>query len=337
MNTLARIVTITVLFAATAVVAAQNVMEIPAGKMKKGESLSIPLDTTLRRQSVEVRAAVTSNPAHGNAHWSATLCDADNLPICRATVSWGETGFDDAFSRRYLRLAIDTADATGKLHPTTHYDRYENVDLHRGPNSLVIDLSDSRSAFAIGSDLLVHACEISLRRIPAMIKVEANRTLRIEHASLKSYPHTRNRLDTSWTADSLRKYLATPGRHPLEGYWKFLDRDNDPRWALPGGFYDLAVVRSADSPDTFDILYLSGARTNAPLWKPLMLKGRMKATKFIDHYLLQWNDASLNDAGPECSADLQQSAILQLNFPLHRTKIRFSRSDAPAVMQTQAR
>lgn len=315
------------LLAAAVTAAAQNVIEFPTGKIRKGERLEIPLDTMLRRQSAEVRAAVTSNPAHGNARWSATLRDGAGTTLCRATVSWGETGFDDAFSRRYLRLTVDTADATGSLHPASHYDRYENVDLHRGANSLAIDLTDTRAVFSIGSDLLVHAGEAPLRGTPASIEITSDRTLRIEHASLKSYPSGRNKLHTEWTADSLRHYLTAAGRHPLEGYWKFLDRDNDPRWALPGGFYTLAIVRSATDPETFDILYLSGARTNASLWKPLMLKGRLTPTRFIDHYLLQWNDAALNDAGPECSADLQQSSILQLNFPLHRAKIRFSRCD----------
>lgn len=315
------------LLATAITAAAQTVTEFPTEKIKKGERLEIPLDTTLRRQSTEVRAAVTSNPAHGKARWSATLRDSADAPICRATVSWGETGFDDAFSRRYLRLAVDTADATGTLRPASHFDRYDNVDLHRGANSLAIDLTDKRAVFSIGSDLLVHAGESPLRRTPAYIEITSDRTLRIEHAAIKSYSMRKGVLQTIWSADSLRNYLAKPGRHPLEGYWKFLDRDNDPRWALPGGFYSLAIVRSATDPETFDILYLSGARTNASLWQPLMLKGRLTPTQFIDHYLLQWNDASLNDAGPECSADLQQPSILQLNFPLHRTKIRFSRCD----------
>ena len=42
---------------------------------------------------------------------------------------------------------------------------------------------------------------------------------------------------------------------------------------------------------------------------------------------MQWFDAAGNDAGPECSADIQNQAILQLNFPLHHSRIRFARSD----------
>lgn len=315
---------------------AQTVTEFPATKLKKGETLTLPLDTALRRQSAEVRAAVGSNPAHGKANWSATILDSEDIPLCRATVSWGETGFDDAFSRRYLRLSVDTADASGRLLPASHYDRYENVDLHRGANSLAIDITGSRVAFAVGDDLLVHAGEAHMPRPGATISVTGDRTLRVDHAAVKSYPGRKSALTTAWTTDSLAAYFSS-AQHldPVEGVWTFLDRDNDPRWALPGGFYTLAIVRSGNNPEEFDILYLSGARTNSTMWNACMLKGRLTSTRFLDHYLMQWFDAAGNDAGPECSADIQNRAILQLNFPLHHSRIRFARSDNRQLQPTE--
>ncbi|MDE5633739.1 MAG: hypothetical protein K2I51_03610, partial [Muribaculaceae bacterium] len=286
MNPLLKLIAATVpAYIALAPAMAQTVTEFPATKLKK-ETITLPLDTALRRQSAEVRAAVGSNPAHGKANWSATILDSDGIPLCRATVSWGETGFDDAFSRRYLRLSVDTADASGRLLPASHYDRYENVDLHRGANSLAIDITGSRVAFAVGNDLLVHAGEAHMPRPGATISVTGDRTLRVDHAAVKSYPRRKSALITSWTTDSLAAYFSS-AQHldPIEGVWTFLDRDNDPRWALPGGFYTLAIVRSGNNPEEFDILYLSGARTNSTMRKACMLKGRLTSTRFLDHYL----------------------------------------------------
>lgn len=109
----------------------------------------------------------------------------------------------------------------------------------------------------------------------------------------------------------------------IEGYWRYLDRDTDPRRLNTGGSYRLATVKSSDG--AVEIIYLGGAVRNDSKWRPLMLKGRLIPTAFINHYDLIWYDAFGAKIDLETSADLIDGAILKLNFPLHGGSIRFQK------------
>ena len=130
----------------------------------------------------------------------------------------------------------------------------------------------------------------------------------------------REMLRTSWTGEKLMRHLENSS-FP-EGIYRYLDRENDPRYARPGGSYTLALVKNTENG--YDLIYLSGAQTNSGEWKTGMVKGRLKPTIFAGHYDLVWYDATKKELSSECSADIEQAAILRLNFPLLKSSMRFS-------------
>lgn len=107
------------------------------------------------------------------------------------------------------------------------------------------------------------------------------------------------------------------------GYYTYLDRDNDTRLAQPGGFYKLALI--SDNDGGYEIIYLDGAEVNSALWKPGMLKGRLRPTIFKNNYDLEWLDSANLPIAREVFATLTDNVILELNFPIYKTKLRFSR------------
>lgn len=132
------------------------------------------------------------------------------------------------------------------------------------------------------------------------------------------------RLHTGLTIAGIDSLITAASGDPLTGYWEYLDRDNDPDRARPGGRYSLAVI-PAGPTGNYDIIYLGGAQVNAGQWLTGMIKGRLSATPFMDHYTLTWYDAMCQDVVSELHADLTRPAILTLNFPLMRTSMRFAR------------
>lgn len=129
-------------------------------------------------------------------------------------------------------------------------------------------------------------------------------------------------LSTPWTLHDIEDYLSSASHNGIEGFWKYLDRDNDERYCRLGGKYTVAIIKSGDG---YDILFIDGAQTNSPLWHAGMKKGHLTPTIFENHYDLTWFDATFRPASDECNATIEQNAILTLNFPLLKSSIRLSK------------
>ena len=140
-------------------------------------------------------------------------------------------------------------------------------------------------------------------------------------------------LATSWTRESLADYLSR-STDPVEGYWEYLDRKNDPQYARLGGRYVMAVVKSAVDSERYDLVYLSGAETLASRWSPFMLKGHLIPTVFQSHYDLHWYDSTFEPITTDVHASITDNAILTLSFPLLKTVLRFSKASDDKKRQT---
>ena len=109
---------------------------------------------------------------------------------------------------------------------------------------------------------------------------------------------------------------------PTEGLWMYLDRDTDDNRARLGGRYTFYIIRYNDS---YLLLYKSGAEVNASQWSPLMIKGRMKPTRFVGHYDLVWYDSLLEPMDDDTYASIDGAGILTVEFPVYRSRMRFYR------------
>ncbi|MDE6555400.1 MAG: hypothetical protein K2K55_00375 [Duncaniella sp.] len=135
-------------------------------------------------------------------------------------------------------------------------------------------------------------------------------------------------LHSGWSQEDLSQRLS--GRtEGVEGWWDYLDRENMPDYARPGGKYRLAVVESQLQDGVYDIIYLGGASINPEQWHPYTLKGKLTPTPAIEgSFSLLWYDAEFNEINEECFATLSADGrILTLSFPLLQSVLRFGRKE----------
>lgn len=152
----------------------------------------------------------------------------------------------------------------------------------------------------------------SLPRPTDSIRVEGDRP-RVEMLIVETDDADFGRLHSGYGADALEAAER----------WRYLDRENDPAFARPGGDYELALI--ADSQGGYDIIYMGGAVTNAAHWEPGMLKGRIEPTGFAGYYKLEWVDATGRLIPDECFAEFDSGrTVLTLSFPSLQASLRFS-------------
>ncbi len=114
----------------------------------------------------------------------------------------------------------------------------------------------------------------------------------------------------------------------IVGYWEYLDRNIKNDHIRLGGKYTLAVIPNPEYDGTYDIIYISGAKTNGSRWLSGMIKGHLYPTRFIGNYQLYWIDSEMypiTEQDDDSYATLKDNVILEFNFPLHNSSIRFSK------------
>lgn len=125
--------------------------------------------------------------------------------------------------------------------------------------------------------------------------------------------------------DELDKYLAS-SKDSIEGIWEYQDRNMPAGKIVPGGKYELAVVRLPDS-GSYSIYYLSGGKIYADRWRMFMRKGTLIPTVFNGNFDMEWVDASRARklAGENYATLTIENSLLTLYFPLINTTMRFRR------------
>lgn len=266
---------------------------------------------TLGRMIYQLRVA----PA-GVRSASVALCWGDSA---RFEVSVPSQGSDDAvygFTAAYAYCLGDSVIAAGEF-----ADCYPS----RQPGMTVkLRQTDGQAYAEAGASRM----KVS---VPLGLRFEDAEDIRIDNPSgLAVLAHTiaADTLPAAHTAfegsvDSLQSYLAL-STDVCEGLWRYLDRDNDPRLAVPGGMYRLATV--ADGYGGYCIVYLGGAESGADYWQPLMVRGHLVKTPFSGNYDLEWLDATGRAAARENYGTIDAaSGIMTLTFPLLNSTLRFRR------------
>jgi len=136
------------------------------------------------------------------------------------------------------------------------------------------------------------------------------------------------------TVTDLEKYLAT-STDPMEGFWKYLDRDFIGNVAVTGGRYHMAMVRADIAlpagnryavDNAYVLLYLDGALSHTELWKSLQVKAYLMPTAFIGSYDMVWLGADRSEVGALYEANASFSPnLLTLNFPIAKASMRMER------------
>lgn len=131
-------------------------------------------------------------------------------------------------------------------------------------------------------------------------------------------------ITTNLTFDDI-KHIVESSNDSIVGFYKYLDRENDPRIASPGGKYNIAVVPTEEK-GKYDVLYINNALTFSHIWKLGMRKAILTKTIFVNHFDVEWYDSKQTYMNDEISATLTlENTVLEFNFPVYKAKIRFSK------------
>lgn len=294
-------------------------------KVIKRDSV-LALDSAFRSIEIKVNASAAGNrPGNGiskNA-WGLTWEDIDGLPY-RLILGWGNTDFGAFDDKRFMRITLMQGDSIAYSNDIT-----DGVDLYKGSNFIKVKApDDGQLEWSIGAVAvtLTGTLKMPAPPSPGSFRLMASGTdLKVNSLKITDLDRVPRALQTPYSQTSDFPEAETRTSSP-EGTWVYLDRDNDPKWSVPGGRYTLGI--KADGDKKWTIVYLEGATANAHRWKPGMKKGELKGTPFTSHYNLHWVDSSFQtlDDSDECSASLNaDGSILTLSFPLDHATLRFYR------------
>lgn len=282
-------------------------------------------DSTSASISLEARAALDKNDdCHGKSKASWALIwnciSVDNYYY--ASIQCGNTDYGDFADKRYAEITVG--------HHMSDNDSiisrqriYKGVDFYRGYNSLLMEWEAGKARIFVGNKELQHIFSLPMPSVDkGKCGILSNDNLTISSLVIETEPDKKLPLKTSWTIDSLNNHFRNSS-DPMEGYWNYLDRENDERQAKLGGRYTIAIVKDNDG---YLLLYANGAEINRDNWHECMIKGRLISTIFTDHYDLVWIDAMMTPVSKDIHADVIDKVIISFEFPLYKTRLRFSKS-----------
>ena len=277
-------------------------------------ALIIPLASTTDGVRAEARCAITKGK--GGEQWGISLIGyADTL---RVTLMHRQPALGDFISEPQTEIV---AQFRKEKVTRTISDGFSNKP--DGYNSLGINLSGGKAEIQGGNHKLLPILSLDVpdfKPIEALMQSSSPASVSLFAIEESTSPH--NRYATDWTVETLCAHLQA-STDSVEGFWKYLDRQNDPVYARLGGRYELATVKNPCG--NYDIIYIGGAETMAPQWTACMLKGKLIPTIFTDHFDLEWVDSTFGYMKEDVHASITEGNILTLNFPLLKSSIRFSR------------
>ena len=257
--------------------------------------------------------------------WGLVFNFDDMGDYCAVVLSCdNSTPFDDITDQRTMqvRLIQRKGQSTIELAQAT---LSKGVALEDGMNTLCVDVDDRGVNVSIGKDELQHVLEAPITRPDGAVTVGylvgPGSRVAIERAVLTIENEKQVAPTSRWTREALDEYFNVTS-DPLEGYWKYLDRDMTDEWLRLGGRYTLAVVRADDG---YDLIYIDGAQVKKSMWHEGMLKGHMTKTIFSGNYDATWIDATMEPIEKDVQATIENGVILTLNFPVYNSQVRFAK------------
>ena len=238
------------------------------------------------------------------------------------------TPYDDITDQRTMRVSViqNCCDKVTELATTT---LTRGVSLEDDMNTVCVDVDHHGVVVSMGKNELQQVLEADVNRPAGAVQVgyllgPGARTA-VERAVLTIENEKQVAATSQWTLEALDEYLAQ-STDPMEGYWKYLDRDMQDEWLRLGGRYTLAIVRADKG---YDLIYIGGAQVMKSMWSPGMLKGHLTPTIFTGNYDLSWIDATMEPIDKDAYATIENGVILTLNYPLYKSQVRYSRVLSP--------
>ena len=279
-------------------------------------------------KAIEVRAssAIKNKADASTSYGVAWGINCDGSMYQAILNSSHHSEYDDIAYNPSITLTLKRIDTDGHSHIIMTKSLTKRVDIEQCHNTLSVEINCQTGDVDIlaGNKMPQIVAEQTISPAEAQLGLGIVAISRPDFDVIVSeqVSDKSTNLQTSWTTNTIDSYLSElPEDDTIEGYWQYLDRNNDSQYCRLGGKYRVAII--ANSLGGYDIIYVSGADVSASEWKPGMLKGRLEPTKFKNHYNLIWIDSMLNHQSDECSATLEQGSILRFDFPLLNSSMRF--------------
>ena len=182
--------------------------------------------------------------------WGLVFNMDDRGNYCAVVLSCDNSApYDDITDQRSMQVSLVKCDENGTTTQLASATVSKGVSLEDDLNTVCVDVDENRVQVSIGKDELQQVLEATVMRPAGDVLVGylvgAGSRLSIERAVLTIDNEKQVATGTLWTLDALNEYLAN-STDPVEGYWKYLDRDMEDKWLRLGGRYTLAVVRADD-------------------------------------------------------------------------------------------
>lgn len=257
--------------------------------------------------------------------WGVVFNMDDRGNYCAVVLSCDNSApYDDITDQRSMQVSLVKSES-GNVTELASATLTRGVSLEDDLNTVCVDVTAHGVQVSIGKDELEPVLEAAVARPAGEVwvgyMVGAGSRVSIERAVLTIDNEQQVSATTLWTLDALEQYLAA-STDPVEGYWRYLDRDMEDKWLRLGGRYTLAVVRADDG---YDLIYIDGAQVKKSQWQPCMLKGHITKTQFSGNYDLRWIDATMEPIDEDCYATVENGVILSLNFPIYKSQVRFAK------------
>lgn len=281
------------------------------------------IDTNSVSLFVEARLAVSQNKecnGRSKSKWSLVWNYQSAQNYNGIEITWQNTDFGDLLDRRQALITVYEV-RDGEMVNIKTIEKEDGVNMSLGYNSVIIeaDANDNFYNVFVGDNKLIHIGTFDFTdAISGSCGVVSTEQANVMNFIIESIHDLKSELKTNYTYHSLKEKFST-SKAMHEGFWSYLDRDIDPDWSRIGGRYQLALVEDGED---FIIIYIAGAETNSKYWQEGMIKGRLNATIFKDHYDLIWYDSMFDAIEIDAHASIKDS-ILTLEFPLYKATMRF--------------
>jgi len=251
--------------------------------------------------------AVEARAAHSDAR-------AGSASISGWSIIWPGAEISLTFDFRNYIDGVSTPEVTLEC-SSEKRNISKDINSGGGFNSIAIEWNaDSTVSILAGERKLKEALRLPSLPHPAdtiRIRPIGSPDLTVEELIIETDDNAFGRLLTDYTAEELAAAVK----------WRYLDRDNAPKTALPGGRYLLTQVG-------YELIYIDGAVTNSGYWRPGMLKGRLTPTGFSGYSKLEWIDATGRRLPGENYAERDDaSGTMRLVFPSLGASLRFAREE----------
>lgn len=233
-------------------------------------------------------------------------------------LTWNNTNFGDILDvRQAIVNIVEVKNSRQKVVKSVALER--GVNLSTGFNTILVEAKGSKYNVFVGDDELMYIGTFSNDSLFGSCGLIASVDSYVSNFVVNSEYDISKTIFTQNTEQTLIEKFKISSSSSIEGFWSYLDRNNDPDWARLGGRYRFALVKNAND---FDIIYIGGAEINKLNWKEGMIKGRLKSTIFQNHYDVEWYDSMFDIIDEDSHATIKDS-ILTIEFPIYKTQIRF--------------